>query len=164
MLKNYHKERILNLIYPDNNPLTSGYQILQSKVAIGSGGIFGKGLGEGTQSYLRFLPTKNSDFILSVMGEEFGFISIFIVLLVFGLFIIQILKRSFLSKDRFSSIALMGFASVFMAHVFVNTAMTVGLIPVKGLPFPFISAGGSFLLTCFIMIGLILKLSVNYSE
>ena len=163
-LSKYQQSRVLTFINPEKDPLGAAYQIIQSKTAIGSGGLFGKGWGEGTQTHLKFLPVQESDFILSVMGEEFGFISILIVLLVLGFFIIQILKRSFLSKDRFSSIALMGFASIFMAHVFVNTAMTVGLIPVKGLPFPFISAGGSFLLSCYIMIGLILKLSVNYSE
>ena len=85
-------------------------------------------------------------------------------LMVFGYFCSQIIKISFLSKDRFSSLALIGFATVFLSHVFVNTAMTVGLIPVKGLPFPFISAGGSFLITCYIMLGLVLKLSINYAD
>ena len=85
-------------------------------------------------------------------------------LFVFGYFCSQIIKSSFLSKDRFSSLALIGFATVFLSHVFVNTAMTVGLIPVKGLPFPFVSAGGSFLVACYIMLGLVMKLSVNYSD
>ena len=163
-LKPYQQNRILTLFNPEKDPLGAAYQIIQSKTAIGSGGLFGKGWGIGTQTHLKFLPVQESDFILSVMGEELGFISISLVLLVFGFFIVQILKRSYLSKDRFSSLALMGFASIFMTHVFVNTAMTVGLIPVKGLPFPFISAGGSFLISSYIMIGLILKLSVNYSE
>ena len=163
-LKPYQQNRILTLFNPEKDPLGAAYQIIQSKTAIGSGGLFGKGWGVGTQTHLKFLPVQESDFILSVMGEELGFISISLVLLVFGFFIVQILKRSYLSKDRFSSLALMGFASIFMTHVFVNTAMTVGLIPVKGLPFPFISAGGSFLISSYIMIGLILKLSVNYSE
>jgi rod shape determining protein RodA len=163
-LKPYQQNRILTLLNPEKDPLGAAYQIIQSKTAIGSGGLFGKGWGVGTQTHLKFLPVQESDFILSVMGEELGFISISLVLLVFGFFIVQILKRSYLSKDRFSSLALMGFASIFMTHVFVNTAMTVGLIPVKGLPFPFISAGGSFLISSYIMIGLILKLSVNYSE
>ena len=163
-LKPYQQNRILTLFNPEKDPLGAAYQIIQSKTAIGSGGLFGKGWGVGTQTHLKFLPVQESDFILSVMGEELGFISISLVLLVFGFFIVQILKRSYLSKDRFSSLALMGFSSIFMTHVFVNTAMTVGLIPVKGLPFPFISAGGSFLISSYIMIGLILKLSVNYSE
>jgi rod shape determining protein RodA len=113
---------------------------------------------------LKFLPVQDSDFILSVIGEEMGFMMISIILIVIGYMIMQILKRSFLSKDRFSSLALIGIAAILLAHVFVNTAMTVGLIPVKGLPFPFISAGGSFLIASYIMVGLVLKLSVNYTD
>ena len=93
-----------------------------------------------------------------------GFVLIAIVLSVMGYFIIQILKRAYLSKDKFSSLSLIGIASIMLAHSFVNTAMTVGLIPVKGLPFPFISAGGSFLITSYIMVGLVINLSVNYSD
>ena len=160
----YQRNRILTLFNPEKDPLGAAYQIIQSKTAIGSGGIFGKGWGEGTQTQLKFLPVQESDFILSVIGEELGFITIAIILIIFGYLSSQIIKTSFLSKDRFSSLALIGFATVFISHVFVNTAMTVGLIPVKGLPFPFISAGGSFLFACYIMLGLILKLSINYTD
>ena len=153
----YQRNRILTLFNPEKDPLGAAYQIIQSKTAIGSGGIFGKGWGEGTQTQLKFLPVQESDFILSVIGEELGFITIAFTLIVFGYFCSQIIKISFLSKDRFSSLALIGFATVFLSHVFVNTAMTVGLIPVKGSPFPFISAGGSFLITCYIMLGLCLS-------
>ena len=163
-LKPYQQNRILTLFNPDKDPLGAAYQIIQSKTAIGSGGLFGKGWGAGTQTHLKFLPVQESDFILSVLAEEMGFITIFIVLVLFGYFMYQIIKYSYLSKDRFSSLVLIGFATTFLAHVFVNTAMTVGLIPVKGLPFPFISAGGSFLITSYLMLGLILKLSVNYSD
>ena len=134
----YQRNRILTLFNPEKDPLGAAYQIIQSKTAIGSGGVFGKGWGEGTQTQLKFLPVQESDFILSVIGEELGFITIAFTLIVFGYFCSQIIKISFLSKDRFSSLALIGFATVFLSHVFVNTAMTVGLIPVKGLPFPFI--------------------------
>lgn len=163
-LSNYQQSRVLTFLNPEKDPLGAAYQIIQSKTAIGSGGLFGKGWGEGTQTHLKFLPVQESDFILSVMGEELGFISISMVLLVFGYLIAQIMKQSYLSKDRFSSLALIGFATILMSHVFVNTAMTVGLIPVKGLPLPFISAGGSFLISSYLMVGLILKLSVNYSD
>ena len=163
-LTNYQQNRILTFINPEKDPLGAAYQIIQSKTAIGSGGLLGKGWGEGTQTHLKFLPVQESDFILSVIGEELGFISISVILIVFGYLIVQIMKQSYLSKDRFSSLALIGFATIFLSHVFVNTAMTVGLIPVKGLPFPFISAGGSFLIACYLMFGLILKLSVNYSD
>ena len=163
-LKPYQQNRILTLINPGADPLGAAYQIIQSKTAIGSGGLVGKGWGAGTQTQLKFLPVQESDFILSVMGEELGFIAIAAVLVVFGYFSVQILKYSYLSKDRFSSLVMIGCATVFISHVFVNTAMTVGLIPVKGLPFPFISAGGSFLITSYIMLGLVLKLSINYSD
>ena len=163
-LSTYQQNRILTFINPEKDPLGAAYQIIQSKTAIGSGGIFGKGWGAGTQTHLKFLPVQESDFILSVIGEEMGFIVIFVVLLVVGYLISQILKNSFFSKDRFSSLALIGIATIILAHVFVNTAMTVGLIPVKGLPFPFISAGGSFLISTYAMIGLSLKLSINYAD
>ena len=160
----YQQNRILTFINPEKDPLGAAYQIIQSKTAIGSGGLLGKGWGEGTQTHLKFLPVQDSDFILSVIGEEMGFMMISTILIVIGYFIMQIIKRSFLSKDRFSSLALIGIATILLAHVFVNTAMTVGLIPVKGLPFPFLSAGGSFLIASYIMVGLVLKLSVNYTD
>ncbi len=163
-LNAYQQKRILTFLYPEKDPLGAAYQIIQSKTAIGSGGMLGKGWGQGTQTHLKFLPVQESDFILSVIGEEMGFITIAITLIVMGYFITQILKYSYGSKDRFSSLVLIGIATIFLAHVFVNSAMTVGLIPVKGLPFPFISAGGSFLITSFLMVGLVLKLSVNYTD
>ena len=163
-LSKYQQNRVLTYLNPENDPLGAAYQIIQSKTAIGSGGIFGKGWGEGTQTHLKFLPVQESDFILSVMAEEMGFVTILIVLFVMGYLIANILKQSYLSKDRFSSLAIIGFATILMSHVFVNTAMTVGLIPVKGLPFPFISAGGSFLITSYLMIGLVLKLSMKYGD
>ena len=158
-LRPYQQKRILTLFNPELDPLGAAYQTIQSKVAIGSGGFFGKGLGLGTQTHLKFLPVQESDFIVSVIGEEFGFITISIMLIIFSLFILKIVKLAFLAKERFPGLVLIGIGTIFMAHVFVNTAMSTGMIPVKGLPLPFISAGGSFLLSCFIMIGLIIKMS-----
>jgi rod shape determining protein RodA len=163
-LSTYQQNRILTFINPEKDPLGAAYQIIQSKTAIGSGGIFGKGWGAGTQTHLKFLPVQESDFILSVIGEEMGFSMILLILYVVGYLITQIVKKSYNSKDRFSSLALIGIATIVLAHVFVNTAMTVGLIPVKGLPFLLISAGGSFLISTYIMIGLVLKLSINYTD
>ena len=157
-LRPYQQKRILTLFNPELDPLGAAYQTIQSKVAIGSGGFFGKGLGSGTQTHLKFLPVQESDFIVSVIGEEFGFITIAIMLIVFLIFMLKIVKLAFLAKERFPGLVLIGIATIFMAHVFVNTAMSTGMIPVKGLPLPFISAGGSFLLSCFIMIGLIMKM------
>ena len=164
MLNPYQQNRVLTFIYPEKDPLGAAYQIIQSKTAIGSGGFFGKGWGQGTQTHLKFLPVQESDFILSVIGEELGFILIAIILITFGYLLNTIIRYSFLSKDKFSSLLLIGLASILLAHTFVNTAMTVGLIPVKGLPLPFISAGGTFLITSYIMIGLIMRFSIHYSD
>ncbi len=164
MLNPYQQNRVLTFIYPEKDPLGAAYQIIQSKTAIGSGGFFGKGWGQGTQTHLKFLPVQESDFILSVIGEELGFIFIAIILVTFGFLLNTIIRYSFLSKDKFSSLILIGLASILLAHVFVNTAMTVGLIPVKGLPLPFISAGGTFLITSYLMIGLIMRFSIHYSD
>ncbi len=164
MLNPYQQKRVLTFIYPEKDPLGAAYQIIQSKTAIGSGGFFGKGWGQGTQTHLKFLPVQESDFILSVIGEELGFIVIAIILITFGYLLNTIIGYSFLSKDKFSSLILIGLGSILLAHVFVNTAMTVGLIPVKGLPLPFISAGGTFLITSYLMIGLIMRFSIHYSD
>ena len=164
MLNPYQQNRVLTFIYPEKDPLGAAYQIIQSKTAIGSGGFFGKGWGQGTQTHLKFLPVQESDFILSVIGEELGFIIIAIILITFGYLLNTIIRYSFLSKDKFSSLLLIGLASILLAHTFVNTAMTVGLIPVKGLPLPFISAGGTFLITSYLMIGLIMRFSIHYSD
>ena len=164
LLSPYQQNRVLTFIYPDKDPLGAAYQIIQSKTAIGSGGLLGKGWGEGTQTHLKFLPVQESDFILSVIGEELGFIVIIVILFTFGYLINSIIRNSYLSKDKFSSLILIGLGSILLAHVFVNTAMTVGLIPVKGLPLPFISAGGTFLMTSYLMIGLIMRFSINYSD
>ena len=154
-LKEYHRNRILQLLYPENDPLGAGYQILQSKVAIGSGGVLGKGLGEGTQSYLRFLPIKDSDFILSVVSEEMGFFCILAITIIFLLFIYFSIDFSQRLFNRFQSLNIIGFCSLLFFHMIVNMSMVVGLFPVIGLPFPFISYGGSFMVTCFIAIGII---------
>ncbi len=162
-LQPYQQKRVLTLFDPNKDPYGAAYQIIQSITAIGSGGLLGKGWREGTQTHLKFLPVQESDFILSVIGEELGFIAIAIILGLFALLIIKTIKFSAFSNDRFSALVLIGIATIFISHVFVNTAMTVGLIPVKGLPLPFISAGGSFLLSSFIMVGLVMNLSKNHS-
>ena len=159
-LRPYQQKRILTLFNPELDPLGAAYQTIQSKVAIGSGGFLGKGIGEGTQTHLKFLPVQESDFIVSVIGEEFGFITIAFMLIVFAFFIIKIINLAFYSKERFAGLVLIGIGTIFLSHVFVNAAMSTGLIPVKGLPLPFISAGGSFLLSCYIMVALVLKMGM----
>ncbi len=163
-LRPYQQKRILTLFNPELDPLGAAYQTIQSKVAIGSGGFLGKGIGEGTQTHLKFLPVQESDFIVSVIGEEFGFITIAFMLLVFAFFIIKIINLAFYSNERFAGLVLIGIGTIFLSHVFVNAAMSTGLIPVKGLPLPFISAGGSFLLSCYIMVALVLKMGMEPIE
>ena len=163
-LRPYQQKRILTLFNPELDPLGAAYQTIQSKVAIGSGGFFGKGMGEGTQTHLKFLPVQESDFIVSVIGEEFGFITIAFMLIIFAFFILKIVNLAYYSKERFAGLVLIGIATIFLSHVFVNTAMSTGLIPVKGLPLPFISAGGSFLLSCYIMVALVLKMGMEPIE
>ena len=158
-LRPYHRNRILTAINPELDPLGSGYQVIQSKTALGSGGFLGKGWGEGTQTQLKFLPVQESDFIVSVIGEELGFISILIMLVLFLYLILKILNLAFNATDRFSGLALIGIATIFLSHIFVNCSMASGMIPVKGLPLPFVSYGGSFLFSCFIMIGIVINFS-----
>ena len=160
-LAEYQKQRILTFLNPDLDPMGSAYHIIQSVTAIGSGGFFGKGFGHGAQTQLKFLPVQESDFILSVIAEEFGFVGIFLVMIIFFLFIKTLLDIAFKLSDYFSSLVIVGIASILLSHIFINSAMTIGLLPVKGLPLPFISAGGSFLLSCFIMLSLVINLSEN---
>ena len=160
-LAEYQKERILTFLNPDLDPMGSAYHIIQSITAIGSGGFWGKGWQLGSQTQLKFLPVQESDFILSVIAEELGFVGILILMIITFHFIKNLLDVAFKISDYFSSLVIIGFTSIFLSHVFINSAMTIGLLPVKGLPFPFISAGGSFLLLCYLMIGIITSISKN---
>ena len=153
----HQKERILTLLNPTRDPHGAGYQVIQSIIAIGSGGIWGKGVGEGTQTQLRYLPVRDTDFIVSVIGEEMGLLGITVILVVFFTMLYWIIVYAGIISNRFSSLTLIGFASILFIHLAVNMGMTVGLLPVTGLPAPFLSYGGSFLLSCM----LILALSTN---
>lgn len=164
ILHPYQQKRILTLFNPELDPLGAAYQIIQSRTAIGSGGLFGKGWMLGTQTQLKFLPVQETDFILSVIGEEFGFVAILAIFLLYAFIIYKIIQFAYIVKDRFMSIMLIGIASILLAQVFVNSAMTVGLIPVKGLPLPFISSGGSFLVSSFMMIGIVLNFASHWSD
>lgn len=160
-LKPYQQQRLLTLFNIDTDPRGAGYQVIQSKIAIGSGGFWGKGLGNGTQTHLKFLPAGHTDFIFSVVGEEFGFIGVTLVLLLFFSLILLCFYTAYRQKDRFSSLVVVGAAGILLIHIFVNIAMTIGLMPVTGLPLPFFSYGGSFILTCFILTGLILNIAAG---
>lgn len=161
ILKDHQRSRILTFINPMRDPKGEGYQVIQSKVATGSGGIWGKGFGEGSQTNLSFLPEEHTDFIFSVLGEQFGFVGCVIVLSLFFFMVFRILQTCTIIRSRFSNLTVMGISTLFSFHVFINVGMTVGVMPVTGLPLPFLSYGGSYVITCSILIGIILNLKVN---
>ncbi len=163
ILKPYQKSRILTFFNPDRDPLGAGYQIIQSKIAIGSGGFFGKGFLKGTQSYLEFLPEKHTDFIFTLFSEEFGFLGSIILLLLYVLLIYRIISIGFFVRSFFAKLYCFGFASAIFLYVFVNIAMVLGLIPIVGAPLPIMSYGGSSMLS--IMLGLSIVMSCKiYSQ
>ena len=163
ILKPYQKSRILTFFNPDRDPLGAGYQIIQSKIAIGSGGFFGKGFLKGTQSYLEFLPEKHTDFIFTLFSEEFGFLGSIILLLLYILLIYRIIIIGFYSKSFFSKLFCFGFASGIFLYIFVNISMVLGLLPIVGAPLPIMSYGGSSMLS--IMLGLSIVMSCKiYSQ
>ncbi len=157
ILKPYQKSRILTFFNPDRDPLGAGYQIIQSKIAIGSGGFFGKGYLKGTQSYLEFLPEKHTDFIFTLFSEEFGFLGSIILMLLYILLIVRVISIGFFVKSFFAKLYCFGFASAIFLYVFVNIAMVLGLLPIVGAPLPIMSYGGSSMLS--IMLGLSIVMS-----
>jgi rod shape determining protein RodA len=163
-LQPYQQERLLVLLDPTRDPHGAAYQVMQSQTAIGSGGFSGKGFGNGTQTHLKFLPEQETDFIFSVIGEELGFVVVCLILALFLYLILDIIKVAFQSSERFSSLIIFGVGILFLFHVFVNIGMTINLLPVKGLPLPFISYGGSFLVSCYAMLGLAMNMSIEGKE
>ena len=157
VLKPYQKSRILTFFNPDRDPLGAGYQIIQSKIAIGSGGFFGKGYLKGTQSYLEFLPEKHTDFIFTLFSEEFGFLGSIILMLLYILLISRVISIGFSVRSFFARLYCFGFASAIFLYVFVNIAMVLGLLPIVGAPLPIMSYGGSSMLS--IMLGLSIVMS-----
>ena len=156
-LKPYQKIRILTFFNPERDPLGAGYQIIQSKIAIGSGGFFGKGFLKGTQSYLEFLPEKHTDFIFTLFAEEFGFIGCVFLLLIYILLIYRIVRIGFLSKSFFAKLYCFGFSAAIFAYIFVNISMVLGIVPIVGSPLPILSYGGSSMMT--IMTGFAIVMS-----
>lgn len=161
MLKDYQKKRLTTLIFPSNDPLGSGYHILQSKIAIGSGGFLGKGFKKGTQSQLRFLPARHTDFIFSVIGEEFGFVGIVLVALVYFLFLARLFQSVSKSRDRTGVYIVFMVSVMIAAQFFINVLMTIGLFPVAGIPLPLLSYGGSSLLTNYLAVSLVLNVKTR---
>lgn len=157
VFKPYQKERILTVLNPERDPLGSGYQVIQSKIAVGSGRIFGKGYGKGTQSKLKYLPEPHTDFIFAVFSEEFGFLGVSMVLTLFLLMIMRMLNISRVALDREGMIIVIGVVAVFFYQAVVSMGMVVGLIPTTGIPLPFFSYGGSGTITYLSMVGLVLN-------
>ena len=163
-LKPYQQKRISTFLDPGADPLGAGYNILQSKVAIGSGGLFGKGYLHGTQTQLNFIPAQWTDFIFSVPGEEFGFIGAAVVLLLFMALLMRGVSIGSAVKNPFGSLVAIGLTAIFTTHIVMNIGMALGLLPVVGVPLPFLSYGGSALLANMIMAGLFMNLHANRKE
>ncbi len=160
ILKPYQKSRILTFFNPDRDPLGAGYQIIQSKIAIGSGGLLGKGFLQGTQSYLEFLPEKHTDFIFTLFSEEFGFVGSMVLILLYALLIYRIIRIGFSSRSFFAKLYCFGFASALFLYIFVNIAMVVGLLPIVGAPLPIMSYGGSSMLSIMLGLGIVMSCKI----
>jgi len=154
-LKEYQQDRILNFLNPERDPLGTGYHVVQSKIAIGSGGMFGKGFQQGTQSQLRFIPEQHTDFIFSVLAEEFGFIGVVLVLGLVLFLTLYLLGYLEYAKTKFAVLVIVGLSCAFAIQTSINIAMAAGLLPVVGLPLPLMSYGGSSLVVTFLGFGIV---------
>lgn len=159
VLSDYQQNRIKVFLNPELDPLDSGYNAIQSKIAIGAGKIFGTGLLQGTQTQFGYLPVKSSDFIFSAISEEMGFIASAGIVVIYTFMIIRMINISNTAKDNFGSLAAIGIAGMYMFHLIENVGMTMGLLPITGIPLLFVSYGGSSMLTSFISLGLLLSIS-----
>jgi len=155
LLKDYQKSRIETFLDPSRDPKGEGYQIIQSKIAIGNGGMWGRGVTKGTQTKLQFLPVPHTDFIFSAFAEEHGFVGVVVVLGLYFLLLMQIVQNAQTSPDRAGMYICMGVCSLLLFHMLVNVGMVVGKMPVTGIPLPFMSSGGSGMLSVFMMLGLV---------
>lgn len=153
-LKPYQKARIESFIDPTLDPLGSGYNAIQARIAIGSGGWLGKGVGEGSQARLRFLPAAATDFIFAVVGEELGLSGVLMILGLFIILLYRFIRLGQESGDDFATLLLIGLGGIFLIHVFVNAGMNLGLMPITGIPMPFLSAAASYLMVAFIALGI----------
>ncbi len=161
VMRPHQKDRIRNFVYPERDAMGAGYHSLQSKIAIGSGGLFGKGYQHGTMHMLRFLPEQQTDFVFSVWAEEWGFVWVSLVLILYFLLIFRGLQAAGEAKDRFGLMLAVGGVSLLFWHTLINVAMVVGLFPVIGVPLPFMSYGGSNLLTFMVAVGLIINVRMR---
>jgi rod shape determining protein RodA len=160
-LHDYQRARIDAFVHPESDPLGAGYNIIQSKIALGSGGTWGKGLLQGTQGHLDFLPEKQTDFIFTMIGEEFGFIGSVTVMALLSLIVLEAMAIALRCRHRFGRLAAFGIAMNFFLYVFVNIAMVTGAIPVGGVPLPLVSHGGSAMITVMIGFGVLMSVHVH---
>jgi rod shape determining protein RodA len=159
-LKPYQKSRILTFLNPDRDPLGAGYQIIQSIIAIGSGGLFGKGFLQGSQSYLDYLPEKHTDFIFTLFSEEFGFFGSVFILLLYGVIISRIIRVGNITRSNFGKLYCYSFATAFFIYVTVNMSMVLGLLPIVGSPLPIMSYGGSSMMAIMFGLGIVMSCKV----
>jgi rod shape determining protein RodA len=157
-LAEYQRSRLLVFLDPSADPRGAGWHLVQSKVAIGSGGLLGKGFTEGTQKRLDFLPEQHTDFIFSVVGEELGFLGVLGGLLLFGMLLRRLIHLAEGTSDPFAGMVVLGIFSLWLVHIFVNIGMTIGIVPITGIPLPFVSYGGTFLVTCWAFVALAARL------
>jgi rod shape determining protein RodA len=155
VLKDYQKARLVSFLDPELDPKGSGYHVIQSKIAIGSGGMWGRGVTRGTQTQLRFLPVPHADFIFATVGEEHGFVGVVVVLGLYFLLLMQIVHNAQTAPDRSGMFICMGVAALLLFHLLVNVGMVVGRMPITGIPLPLMSSGGSSTLSIFLMLGLV---------
>jgi rod shape determining protein RodA len=163
-LATYQQHRFLSFLNPDLDPRAAGWHIIQSKIAIGSGGLFGKGFTMGSQKRLAFLPAQPTDFIFSVVGEELGFVGVVVALALFCALLLILVRVARKSPDPFGSLVAFGIAGLFFTHIFENVGMTANVMPITGIPLPFFSYGGSFLLACCLAIGLAMRVAQEGNE
>jgi len=160
-MRDYQKNRILTFLNPENDPLGTGYHILQSKIALGSGGVFGKGFMQGTQSHLNFLPEKQTDFIFTMLAEEWGMVGGVVLVGLYTLILVYGYALSMKSRNHFGRLVGLGLTTTFFLYVFINIAMVMGLVPVVGVPLPLISYGGTAMLTLLFGFGLIMSVYIH---
>ncbi|HUI34482.1 MAG TPA: rod shape-determining protein RodA [Stellaceae bacterium] len=161
MLRDYQKARLYTFLSPDTDPLGAGYHIMQSKIALGSGGLFGKGFLLGTQTHLSFLPEKQTDFIFTILAEEFGLVGGLCLLTLYALVVAYGFVIALRSRSHFGRLLGLGLATTFFLYVFINTAMVIGLIPVVGVPLPLISYGGTAMVTVMFGFGLLMNVGIH---
>ena len=163
-LKPYQKLRVLTFLNPDRDPLGAGYQIIQSKIAVGSGGLFGKGFLQGTQSYLEFLPEKHTDFIFTLFSEEFGFLGSVLLLLLYAIIIYRVIRVGAISRSYFAKLFCYSFGASLFVCIVINMSMVLGLLPIVGSPLPIMSYGGSSMLATMIGFGIVMSAKIHSKQ